>query len=200
MGLFSRLFGSKDESAGESAGGTRKTTADNPYCINDPAIGFLNLRGSAGEDMMAVDRKIVGPLFRDVRESRGDVPQCAVLFLYGDIDASGRFVGGAQSLREIIKSAGAYIAVVASENNPDYYMKCIEPHNGWNANITLTLNRKGENLPNFFAEVFRRMFAGASMVMAWVELAPQIPGHQHPHAPETIMVPEAGHLAFGRGG
>jgi hypothetical protein len=36
--------------------------------------------------------------------------------------------------------------------------------------------------------------------MAWVELAPQIPGYDHPDAPGTIMAAEAGHLVFGKGG
>jgi hypothetical protein len=43
------------------------------------------------------------------------------------------------------------------------------------------------------------MYVGKSMLMAWVEFAPQIPGHDHPDAPGMIMAAEAGHLVFRSG-
>jgi len=191
MGLFSRLFASRKRTT---------TTVEIPFRIDSPAIGFLNLRGSAGEATMKADQQVLRPLFREVRESRNDVPECAVLFLYSDLDAAGNIVGRSDGLREIIKAAGAYVAVVASENPADHYMKCLGPRNGWTANITLTIDRKGDKLPKFFVELFRRMYAGTSMLMAWVALAPQIPGYDHPDAPGTLMAAEAGHLVFGSGG
>jgi hypothetical protein len=204
MGLFSRLFGSNKPTpivpVTRAQTTTRTTTVQNPFRIENPVIGFLNVRGSAGDDAMNADLQTLRPLFREVRESRNEVPQCAVLFIYGDFDSTGKIIGRSDGVRDIIKAAGAYIAVVASENPPDNYMKCLGPSNDWSANITLTIDRKGDKLPKFFAELFRRMYAGESMLMAWVELAPQIPGYDHPDAPGTIMAAEAGHLVFGSGG
>jgi len=149
---------------------------------------------------MNADGQILKPLFSEAHESRSDVPRCSVLFFYGEFDAAGKIAGRDEGLRDLIKAAGAYIAVVQSASNPDYYMNCLGPRNDWGANIVLTLDRKGDRLPRFVADLFRRMYAGQSMLMAWVELAPQIPGYDHLEAPGTIMASEAGHLVFGRGG
>jgi len=200
MGLFSRLFGSHKSREMETATRSRKTTVQNPFRIDNPVIGFLNLRGSVGEETMMMDRQILEPLFGEVRESCSKVPQCAVLFLYADFDSTGMVLGRHDGLREIIKIAQAYVAVVASENPPDNYMNCLGSCNDWPANIALTIDRKGDKLSTFFAQLFRQMLAGKSMLIAWVELAPQVPGQDHPDAPETIMAAEAGHLVFGSGG
>lgn len=204
MGLFSRLLESNKPTPvvpiTRTQTTTRQTTVEDPFRIDNPAVGFLNLRGSAGEETMRADRQLLAPLFGEVRESRSEVPQCAVLFLYSDIEPTGKIAGRSEGLRDVIKAAGAYIAVVASENPPDNYMKCLGPRDAWTANIALTIDRKGDKLPKFFAELFQRMYAGKSMLMAWVELAPQIPGYDHPNAPGTIMAAEAGHLVFGSGG
>jgi len=182
MGLPSRLFGSNKPTPivpiAQTQTTTRSTTVHDPFRIDNPVIGFLNLRGSAGEEGMKGDRQLLAPLFREVRESRSEVPQCAVLFIYCDVEPAGKIAGSSSGLRDIIRAAGAYVAVVASENPPDNYMKCLGSRDAWTANITLTIDRKGDKLPKFFAELFRRMYAAKSMLMAWVELAPQIPS-QH---------------------
>ena len=200
MGLFSRLFGSHKSAEMATVTTTHKTTVQNPFQIDNPVIGFLNLRGGASEEAMKADRKILEPLFGEVYESYREVPKCTVLFLYTDVDSTGKIIGRRDGLREIVKAARAYIAVVASENPPDNYMKCLGPRDDWPANVTLTVDRKGDKLPRFFAKLFQRMFAGKSMLIAWIELAPQIPGRDQPDVPGTIMAAEAGHLVFGRGG
>lgn len=197
MGLLSRLFGSKQSAAGGKT--ARATTADDPFRIERPTIGFLNLRGSAGEPQMQADQQVLRPLFTEVRVSTKEVPQCALLFLYCELDQRGRLVGHDASLRDIIRDAHAYVAVVATENPPNNYLSSLGPRQAdWSANIVLTIDRKGDKFAPFFAALFRRMFAGTSMLTAWAELAPQIPGHDHPDAPGTMMVAEAGHVVLGR--
>ena len=124
MGLFSRLFGSHKSTevhCHHSAQDCRPKSVPN----RQPGDRLLNLRGVAGEETMKLDRRILQPIFGEVRESCGDVPQCArVLFLYTDFDSAGKDYWPAHRLREIIKAAGAYIAVVASGNCPINYMKC----------------------------------------------------------------------------
>jgi hypothetical protein len=210
VGFFSRLFGRpkhgttppSSSPAGAAAAHPIyevqiKTTAQDPFRIESPTIGFYNLRGVAGNQQLAADRLVLAPLFTEMQVTDGGpVPSCQVLFLYCDVAADGRIAGSSARLREIIRGARAYVAVVASENPPEHYLQCLGPRDDWGANIVLTIDRRGQKFAVFFAELFRRMFAGESMLMAWVELAPQIPGQDHPDAPGTIMAAGAGHLVF----
>jgi hypothetical protein len=123
-----------------------------------------------------------------------------VLLLYCDIDADGKVVGSKQTLRDIFKSAGAYVAVVASENDPDSLMHALDGDSEWTSNVVLIIDRKGDKFGTFFRRLFEMMGNGTSMLMAWVELAPQIPGYDHPDGPGSLMLPEAGHLTFAHGG
>jgi hypothetical protein len=60
----------------------------------------------------------------------------------------------------------------------------------------MTLKHNGPAFTTFFTELFRKMFAGRSMLLAWVELAPQIPGETHDNCPETIFAAEVSHVVF----
>ena len=124
------------------------------------------------------------------------VPKCEVLFLYSSVGSDGRLAGSQARIRDLIKAAGAYVAVVASENSSDNYRNALDPRNHWGANIVLVIERKADNFASFFHRLFEAMRGGESMLMAWVRLAPQIPGMDHPDAPAAIMVAEAGHITF----
>ena len=194
MGLFSKLFG----------GGTkakRTTTASDPLRIAEPAIGFLNLQGAKGAALLEADRAALAPLFKLCRLATDAPPKCQVLLLYCDVDADGRLSGSASTIRGLVKDAGAYVAIVASENRPEPYLKAAAGRSAdWSANIVLVMERKGEKFGVFFRRLFEAMFRGRTMPMAWVELAPQIPGRDQPDAPATIMLAEAGHIVFDRAG
>ncbi len=114
------------------------------------------------------------------------------------IHPDGTVVGSREPIRETIKKAGAYVTVLAAENPPEVYVNSIGPRNDWSANIAMTIDRKGAKFGEFYARLFESMFKGQSMLLAWVQLAPQIPGHDHPDAPSAIMAAEAGHLIFER--
>ena len=187
MGIFSKMFGSRV-----------KTTADHPFVIASPTIGFLNLKGAEGGRLLESDSSVLAPLFPGVANSTQAPPRCQVLFIYCDLDAAGAVPGGHGSVRDLIKAAGAYVAVVASENAPEAYIKAMHVQNGWNANIALVLDRRSDKFAQFFRRLFEAMFTGQSMLMAWVALAPQIPGRDDPNVPGTIMLAEAGHVVFGK--
>lgn len=189
MSFFSRLFGRHHST-------TQVTTVDRPFRIANPTIGFLNLQGTAGEALVNGDRRALSPLFRNSRVSTDLPPKCEVLFLYCTIDAQGKLVGSSATIRDLIADAGAYIAVVATENQPDSYIKGVGKRTDWHANIVMVLERKGDKFAVFFRQLFEAMFKGRSMLMAWVELAPQIPGLDQPDVPGTIMAAEAGHVTF----
>jgi hypothetical protein len=189
MSFLSRIF------SGSKAGSVRTTVAS-PFQISRPAIGFLNLQGEAASALVESDKSVLCSLFAAVTESADVPPKCEVLFLYCSLDRQGRIIGSQFTVRQVIESAGAYVAVVASENSGEAYVKALARRTNWHANIALTIERKGEKFTLFFRRLFESMYSGKSMPLAWVELAPQIPGQEHPDAPGAIMAAEAGHLTF----
>ena len=135
MSLWSRLFRSSAARGGVGA-------ASQVQRLAAPTIGFLNLTGD--DTQVEADRVRLAPLFARAPMSTGEVPACDVLFLYASVDAEGGIVGSPRRLRDLVRFAGARIAVLASENPPDH---CLT-------------------------------------------------GHVHPDCPETILLPEAGHITF----
>ena len=139
--------------------------------------------------------------FRAISRSARDIPKCDVLFLYATLEPSTRVGGRELSLRDVIKAAGARIAVVASElpaavlSNREFG-QALTAGTDWPANIVITLNRNGDTFGKFFRELFSKMRSGVTMPMAWVALAPQGP-QQRSDIPGTICLMEAGHIALG---
>jgi hypothetical protein len=189
MSFLSRFFSSGNP-------GSIKTTAASPFRISRPAIGFLNLQGEAASALLESDKTILCSIFAATTESVDAPPKCEVLFLYCSLDEQGRIVDSQATIRQVIESAGAYVAVVASENSGEAYVKALGRRTSWHANIAMVIDRKGEKFAHFFRRLFESMYSGKSMPLAWVELAPQIPGQEHPDAPATVMAAEAGHLTF----
>ncbi|MEO8670673.1 MAG: hypothetical protein ABI411_05110 [Tahibacter sp.] len=120
-----------------------------------------------------------------------------MLIIYGALQADGRPAGSAMSVREHIKTAGACVAVVANNNAPESCIEALRAPKDWPANIVMVIDRKSECFASFFGRLFTLMLSGKTMPMAWVELAPQVPGLDHADAPSTIFAAEAGHVAFG---
>jgi hypothetical protein len=168
MNFLSRLFSRGRQSS------VQRTTADRPLRIADPVIGFLNHAGPAGALLSQADQRVLSPLFTVLEASEDLPPRCDVLFLYRNINPEG--LPSAPAIRELIKSAGAYVAVIASENSADAYIKSVGRRTDWSANIAMIVNRKDDKCALFFHRLFAEMFKGRSMLMVWAELAPQIPG------------------------
>jgi hypothetical protein len=188
MNFLSRFFSRGRKSSFQS------TTADRPLRIANPAIGFLNHAGAAGAILSQADQRVLSPLFKVLRTSEDLPPRCDVLFLYCTIDVKGPI--STPAIRELIKSAGAYVAVIASENSPDAYIQSVGRRTDWSANIAMIVDRKDDKFALFFHRLFVEMFKGRSMLMVWAELAPQIPGRAHSDVPDSIMAAEAGHITF----
>jgi hypothetical protein len=191
MAFFSRLFKRRGRTI------TITTTLEQPLCIHQPIIGFLNLMGPRGDLLLEADRSVLAPLFAIVRTSSGAVPRAHVLFIYCDMTADGRVEGGdGFGLRDLIKFAGAYLAVVASENPGSHYVGSAPRRKDWHANVVFTLNRNGDKFSLFFKRLFTAMFHGTTMLMAWAKLAPQFPGPWHDDLPATYMITEGAHIVF----
>jgi hypothetical protein len=162
--------------------------------IRDPSLGVLNLAGAS--DIAASDVQVIAPYFSEVRRSVDAPPRCDVLLLYCELDSAGAVKGSTRSLREIIRDTGAAVAVVATENPAESYIAGTPDTGFGEANLVMTLGRRGPMLAEFLGRLFAQMKQGVAMPVAWNNLAPQIPGVEHKDVPETIFICERGQVAF----
>ena len=173
-----------------------RVTVENPLAIESPRIAFLNLIGPSADSLLYQDKAALGSLFASIEEGGSQALTCEVLMIYCDLQKDGVIVGHSKSLREIIDDAKAAIVIVGSENSADAYTAAAKPTGRGKANLVMTLKRNGSAFTSFFTALFTRMFAGQSMLLAWVELAPQIPDATHDSCPATIFVAEVSHVVF----
>ena len=174
----------------------RRITASHPLIIESPRIGFLNLLGASGELILAEDQKALAPMFASAEVSNADPPRCDVLMIYARLQDDAKIDGSSDGLRDIIRKANSPIAIVASENDAKSYIAAGKRTGYGQANLVLTLERRGENFTQFFCQLFKEMFRGTSMPMAWVRLAPQGSKTGHENCPETIFAAEVSHIIF----
>ena len=175
---------------------TRRITINNPLVIQAPRICFLNLMGPVAEKMLTEDKNSIGSLFTSIEYGNNHPSQCDVLMIYGNLDKDGRFTARSDSLRDIIRESNAPIVIIASENTSESYIAAGKKTGYGKANLIMTMDRKGSNFQIFFSHLFGMMFEGKSMLMAWVELAPQNPDETHANCPGTIFAAEVSHIIF----
>jgi hypothetical protein len=160
-------------------------------------LGFANLGGSELASVVDEDRAALAPLFvRADLASPHQLPAAPVLFLYARFDPDGTVRGTKLGVRQIAQLTKAGIVVVASPNTGDSIKAALGLPGPKSANLVFTLDRKGPDFAMFFRRLFERMRQGEDMLLAWVELAPQGPGPSEIRAPETILLPERGRVAF----
>jgi hypothetical protein len=189
VNFLKSLFGS---------GSTQRITLDNPLVVHSPRIGFLNLMGSSAETILNEDKIALAPIFSSDEESDRNPPTCDVLLIYGHIEKDGYFANHSDGLRDLIRQSQAPIVIVASENDSQSYIAAGKGTGYGQANLIMTLQRKEAAFTSFFSQLFEMMYKGKSMLVAWVELAPQIPGATHDNCPETIFAAEISHIVFKR--
>ncbi len=168
--------------------------------IASPELGLLNLMGPEAEEILRADRDAIRWAFYSVTESISETPQCDVLLIYVAVCMNGALRGTDSTLRQIIYESGAKIVVVANENDPAHYILSLKQAGNGHANIVLTIDRRGWIFASFLNRLFEIMAKGISMPVAWVRLAPQRPGKDHPDCPSTIFLCEAGSVVFKRQG
>jgi hypothetical protein len=175
-----------------------------PHIVSRPRIAFANLAGASCAQIAAQDRADVGRLFGDnVEPATSSVKACDVLFLYCEFEPSGSIIGQQSSLRDLIRTSGASVAIVASQVPENVvksagFQKAVGRGANPPVNLVITNNRNGETFGRFFKSLFQQMLMGVPMPMAWVKLAPQ--GlQQSQDIPGTICLMEAGQVIFGGG-
>ena len=145
---------------------------------------------------MQADSAKLGSFFDSVSENKLNAPKCDVLLLYCYIEPDGTIRDSTKGLNEIIREAGASVAIVASDNDAKNYTAAAKGKNFGSVNLVLILDRRGEMFGEFFLKLFTAMKQGTSMPVAWNKLAPQIPRKDHPDCPASICVMGAGQVAF----
>ena len=178
------------------AAGKRRVTHGDPLVIQNPKIGFLNLTGAAAEPLVGEDMRALKPFFSAYLQSCSDTPVCDVLMIYATIAPDGGIQNALDSLRDIIHKSHASVVVVATENGAQSYIAASKRPGSGKANLVMTLKRNGHIFPDFFKKLFEMMHHGVTMPMAWVKLAPQIPGMEHDDVPATICAMEISHVIF----
>ena len=159
---------------------------------------MLNLKGADGAALAERDSVALQPVLGAAEQSSATAPKCDVLFLYADLSPEGRISSNGASLRDIVRASEALIVVVASENSAEAYTASGKSGPYGRVNLAMTLARKGEAFPLFFRRLFEDMNRGVSMPVAWVKLAPQVPGMEHPDCPEAFFTCGAGQVRFRR--
>ena len=165
--------------------------------ISNPVLGVFNLLGSTAEANVKDDLEEVAQYFNEVRHEDNVPPLCDVLLLYCEINSSGAINGSSQSLREVIRDAGAAVVVVATNNEAKNYQACLERAPFGRANLVMTIDRCESLFAGFLGKLFAQMERGVPMPIAWNNLAPQYPGADHNELPATICALERGQIAFG---
>jgi len=164
--------------------------------LPSPKVGILNVAGEYGKGLIEADLALLTGAFVRVEVLERSVPKCDVLFLYGRLTAAGAVEGLGQGLREVIRDSGAKVVIVALENPVEHYIKAGAAKAYGQANLVMTLDRRGDAFARFFSNLFSMMKRGDSMSSAWAELCPQVPDMEHPGCPDTIFACEIGPLAF----
>ena len=128
-----------------------------------------------------------------------------VLHLFCEMDANGRLVAGDDSrlkggkLLEACRKGDVKVLFLAQDNPVEYYsLAFLDRDNprGLGLNLVLTMERKGGLFGGFLRGLLQRTSAGASLPVAWVALAPQIPnpppGTQLEEQPGLLLRPDRG--------
>jgi hypothetical protein len=160
-------------------------------------IGFTNMSGDDLNAMLQEDVAALSPLFEHVIVTApGQISRAPLLFLYAHFTENGFFRGlGSRGIRQIVQATQARLVVVASPISGETFKKAAGVPGPKTANLVFTLDRKQRYFGAFFKALFERMATGEDMLLAWVHIAPQGPV-QPPDIPSTILLPEAGKLAF----
>ena len=160
-------------------------------------LGFANLSGDDLAPLVSEDARVLSELFERVRiVAPHQIPGAHVLFVYAQLNDDGTIPDMKScGLRQIAQVTKARIIILASPNPSDRLLKSMSIPGPKLANLIFTLDRKGQLFGQFFYSLFDCMRKGEHMLGAWVHLAPQ--GRiQNENAPETLMLAEAGKIAF----
>jgi hypothetical protein len=88
-------------------------------------------------------------------------------------DSSGAQISGTDLIQVCCESS-VKLLWIASENNPDAYIKGFKA-GGKPVNVVMTINRRGAIFSAFLQKLLSKMKAGETMPVDWVAISPQSP-------------------------
>jgi hypothetical protein len=149
--------------------------------------------------MLQEDVAVLSPLFEHViATAPGQISRAPILFVYAHFNEGGFIRSfGPRGVRQIVEATQSRLVVVASPIPREVFQKAASVLGPKIANLVFTLNRNQQYFGAFFKALFERMRDGEDMLLAWVRIAPQGPV-QRTDIPSTILIAEAGRLAFPR--
>jgi hypothetical protein len=100
-------------------------------------------------------------------------------------DHTGERLTGTRLLKHCCDS-NVKLLWIASDNEPQSYITGFKAR-AEPLNIVMTLQRNGPKFSSFLDQILFRMFYGDSLPVAWVDIAPQIPGSSNPDLPSAIF-------------
>ena len=162
------------------------------------SIGFANLSGKDLQPLVAEDVATLSPLFAHPKIAADQqIPGAEILFVYAYLNEDGTIKDLAPAgIRQIAELTKATIVILASPNSPASIQKAATLPGPKVSNIVFTVDRNGSGFGQFFKELFEKMRDGKEMLSAWVELAPQHERAMPSYAPVTMLVADAGKIAF----
>jgi hypothetical protein len=121
----------------------------------------------------------------------GALENVDILHLYLSLDGNGEIVFPEERqpsthLVEACRSAGVKLLIVASPNDPNAYLKGLNPREP-RLNLMLTLDRKGELFSEFLDRLLHELAGGSYLPTAWTKLVPQAPGPWHERLPSSYL-------------
>ncbi len=161
-------------------------------------VSFVNLAGEHMDKMVLEDAaEMSGVFLRTVLARKGEMPKSEILFIYANLGADGSFENNSsEGVRQLAQKSNASIVILASPNQSDRINKAVNFPGPKIANIVFTIDRNGAAFGQFFKVLFQNMRGGKDMLSSWVALAPQGPQSSSTTAPVTVLIAEAGKLAF----
>jgi hypothetical protein len=175
MGFFKKLFGSS------SSTGVKAET-----------LGVLDLTGGREAAARDADSAALRPFFARVVATTDRPPECTWLMVYCTIGEDGRIAGYSGSLRDLVDHARAPFVVVATPNTATAYRNAAPDTPHGQANLIMTLDRKGDAFARFFVRLLAEMKdTRQPLPAAWNAVAPQARGAAH-DAPDTIAICDLG--------
>jgi hypothetical protein len=119
-----------------------------------------------------------GELLASVRSGDYDV-----VHLFCEIDEGGRLAADADSwlsgseLLDACREGDVKLLFIANDNPGEGYLKAFSGEGiSRGLDFVSTINRNGESFGLFLEGLLRKMSSGETLPVAWVSLAPQIPG------------------------
>jgi hypothetical protein len=175
------------------------------YLIKNPKILLLQL-GHTTDKALETDTKIYSGFYTNVtvrtvdtiKELRDFIALNSfhlVHFLV-DIDAAGNVFDssgnliGLKELASLVHSRDArYIMyIMFAKDNPNGYSGPSAKGLDIQANVVMTLDRKGNNFADFFTNIFSRVSKGNTLPMVWHKISPQIPNRDTAKDPEVFAL------------